>query len=156
MKKPRIPTSSEYSSDFAATLSPGRRARLIVLLSGWLFTLAGLVTALHTQLPATGRAVLASVWLAVSSRQLYGQARAFRSVTALRIVAAEPTVRVLGDRPGSCDLLPGSLLLPRFGWLRLELPGGCRFGELVLRSETPDDDWRHLHVVWRWGRKAHD
>ncbi len=144
------------SSGFAATLSPGRQARFIVLLSGWLLTLAGLVTALHTHLPAVGRGVLASVWLLASLRQLYRQARAFRSVAALVIGVDEPRVQIMGDSPGSCDLLPGSLLFERFGWLWLELPDGYRFGELILRSETPEDDWRHLQVVWRWGRRAHD
>ena len=145
-----------YSGGFAATLSRGRRARVIVLLSGCFLTLAGLVTALHTHLPATGRGVLVFVWLAVSVRQLYRQARAFRSVAALLIAVDEPRVRVLGDISGSCELLPGSLLFERFGWLWLELPGGCRFGELVLRSETAEDDWRHLQVIWRWGHRAHD
>lgn len=144
------------SSGSAATLSPGRQARLIVLLSGWFLTLAGLVTALHTQLPAAGRALLASVWLLASFRQLYRQARAFRSVAALLIAADEPRVQAIGDNPGPCDLLPGSLLFERFGWLWLELPGGCRYGELILRSETLEEDWRHLQVVWRGSRRAHD
>ena len=121
-----------------------------------MLTLSGLVTAFHIHLPATGRAVTAIVWLVMSFWQLYRQGRAFSSVAALVIAIEESRVRVSVDSAGPCELLPGSLLFDRFGWLRLELPCGRRYGELVLRSETSDVDWRHLQVAWRWGCRAHD
>lgn len=144
------------SSGFAVTLRPGRRARYIVMLSGWILTLSGLVTALHMNLPGFSRAMVASVWLAASILQLYRQGRAFRSVAALMIAIEESRVRVSIDSFGPCRLLPGSLLFDRFGWLWIELPGSRRYGELILSSEVAEDAWRRLQVVWRWGRSAHD
>jgi hypothetical protein len=46
-------------------------------------------------------------------------------------------------------LLPGSVLLRRIGWIRLETGIGQRCAELVRGSCRESDDWRRLQVIWR-------
>ncbi|MBT8087186.1 MAG: hypothetical protein KJO46_04090, partial [Gammaproteobacteria bacterium] len=56
------------------------------------------------------------------------------------------------DRNGQwrpAEVLPGSLLLRHYGWIRLKPRHGRRFAALFRGHCRQSADWRRLQVIWR-------
>ena len=143
------------SSTYSACLYPEPLLRAVVLTAG---VTAGLVgVAVITLLPSISlplgvsfRWAAAVGWLAYSLLGLWRLARAYRIVVSLA-VAADRSVE-LGLRDGerlAARLEPGSLILPRLAWLRLETGCGLRYGELLRGNSRKNKDWRRLQVIRR-------
>jgi hypothetical protein len=110
----------------------------------------GLALILHTGLPASLRACLALGWLLRVMVELAHQARGTRHSVAVRLTA-ERALSVI-DAAGTgrrARLLPGSVVIRRVAWLRIELPNGCRYGELLPRAASRAADWHRLQLIWQ-------
>ncbi|MDJ0749276.1 MAG: hypothetical protein QNJ11_07315 [Woeseiaceae bacterium] len=115
---------------------------LIVLLGGLAIALA--TASAWVRLPAF------VVWVVFSCRELLALRRGWRRCHRIRILA-DGGVEILGQsgawyRAGLAD---GSVLLRRYGWLRLDPEDGAVIHEPVRGNRRRDPDWRRLHVIWR-------
>lgn len=138
------------SNAYSAVLHPDAALRRLVLGVGTGLALGGLVLIAMLPVGAALRAAAALLWCTATSRELFVLYRAWQDCSAIRF-AADGDIRVLGTdgewRPG--ELVPGSILLPRVGWIRLRIASGPRFAELLCGERRSDVDWRRLHVIWR-------
>ena len=138
------------SNAYSAVIHPDAALRRLVLGVGVGLAVGGLV--LITMLPvgAALRAATALLWCVATSRELFVLYRAWQDCRAMRFTA-DGDVTVLGTdgewRTG--ELVPGSILLPRVGWIRLRVARGPRFAELLRGERRRDVNWRRLHVIWR-------
>ncbi len=138
------------SREYAADLPISDALRRIVIASGIAAGLAGFVCILALPLEPKFVAAFAVIWLAFSLREITTLRSAYSAYRHLRIRAGGAvTLRGPTGEPVIADLLPGSLVLRRVAWLRLEVENGCRFGELVVGNSRKNKDWRHLQVIWR-------
>ena len=138
------------SNTYSACLYPEPLLRAVVLATGMAAGLAGVAVVSSLPLHAALRWAAAAGWLAYSLLELWRLARAYRIVTSLA-VAADRSVE-LGLRDGNrlaARLAPGSLILPRLAWLRLETGCGLKDGELLRGNSRKNKDWRRLQVIRR-------
>ena len=138
------------SNTYSACLYPEPLLRVAVLAAGMAAGLAGVAVVSFLPLNAALRWAAAAGWLAYSLLELWRLARAYRIVTSLA-VAADRSVE-LGLRDGNrlaARLEPGSLILPRLAWLRLETGCGLKYGELLRGNSRKNKDWRRLQVIRR-------
>ncbi|MBT8091541.1 MAG: hypothetical protein KJN77_00790 [Gammaproteobacteria bacterium] len=122
----------------------------IVLWSGALIGVIGLFFILLLPIGPAWRLLGCVTSLVMISSELYGLRQAFASYSLVRL-AHDGTARLL-DRDGqwqSAELLPGSLLLRHYGWLRLQPRNGRRFAALFRGHCRHSADWRRLQVIWR-------
>lgn len=100
--------------------------------------------------PGWARLLALVAWIVFSCRELVLLRRGWRRFHGIRFLAnGDVEVR---SRDGSwepAELADGSILLRRFGWLRLVADDGTGVQELVRGSRREDRDWRRLHVIWR-------
>jgi hypothetical protein len=139
-------SSPPYSTD----LPTEPLLRRVVLWSGIVLLLVGVVVIAGLPLPGYWGLIAVGVWVAAGSRELLALAGAYRRYRALRIYSdGSIEVRREDASTASARLLPGSIVLPRLAWLRLRLEGGPTSGEL-LRGDTGENEaWRRLQVIWR-------
>jgi hypothetical protein len=124
--------------------------RGIVLWSGCILLLLGVLVIAGLPWPASWRGFTTLVWLALCVRELRNLAAAYRQYRALRIHAdGSIELRQEDDEAASARLLPGSIVLPGLAWLRLELEDGSASGELLRGNTGEDEAWRRLQVIWR-------
>jgi hypothetical protein len=126
------------------------RLRRRVLLSGAVLTLAGLGLVPLLPVSAVHKAVLALAWLVLSGRECRAFWRGYDGGGTLRIAADGKVRRQCRDgRWQRAELCPGSVVLPRIAWLRLNPPGMRPYAELVSADTQESEDWRRLQVIWR-------
>ena len=91
-----------------------------------------------------------AAWAALSFFEIRRLRRGWRRAHGMRFYASgDVEVR---DREGAwqaAELADGSVLLRRFGWLRLVAHDGAQIHELVRGRCREDHQWRRLHVIWR-------
>jgi hypothetical protein len=123
-----------------------------VLCSGVLLALAGLVLVPLLPFATVPQAVLAVVWLCLSGRECLAFWRGYAGGGALRIAADGQVLRQCHERHGGWQparLCPGSVVLPRVAWLRIDPPGARPYAELVRAERQESEEWRRLQVIWR-------
>ena len=138
------------SVKYAACLPVSRTLRGIVLASGALLSLSGIPIVLHWPIDAGWRVVLAIAWSAFSWRELGAMRRAYMTFCHIEVEVGGAIA--LGNRAhvsATAELLPGSILLGRVGWLRLKTADGLRTAELIYGNPRKNRDWRRLQVIWR-------
>ena len=139
-------SSNEYSAD----ISPDPVLREVIAWSGAVLGLVGV--GLIAMLPVQGPlcALLALAWGVSVLREIVIQQRAWARTARIR-VSAGGDVSILGpdDEWRPAELVAGSILLRRFGWIRLRSAGEPAFGELLRGDCRGDRNWRRLHVIWR-------
>jgi hypothetical protein len=124
--------------------------RVIVLLSGLIACLAGVLLALSLPLRALDRALIVCAWLFLCGREIARTWRGYALVGTLRISGdARIEVRLVGGEWRTASLLSGSLVLPRVAWLRISVGAGPAYGELLTGNPRKNKDWRRLLVIWR-------
>lgn len=138
------------SNTYSAYLTPDPWLRIVVLTSGRLLIAAGLVVILTLPLDVAIRGIVCACWAATGRFELQRLQRGFMSCIEIRVgVGGE--VFLLNDHgqwlPGT--LLTGSIVLRKFGWLRLQSADGLRFAELVRGDARESQNWRRLQVIWR-------
>ncbi len=121
-----------------------------VLLAGAVLSLAGLGLVPLLPVSALQKAVLASAWLFFSGREWQAFWRGYAGGGALHIAADGQVRRKCRDGHWQrARLCPGSVVLPRLAWLRLDPPGMRPYAELVSAAGQESEDWRRLQVIWR-------
>lgn len=139
-------SSSAFSAEFIAD----SRLRCAVLLSGGTLAALGLLVIMllpvHFALRVTG----AVAWAVASGIELLRLQRAYSRYVGLR-VCHDGTMRVQqrGGDWQAARLLPGSLLLRRTAWIRVQSERGEVFAELLRGECRRSVNWRRLHVIWR-------
>lgn len=135
---------------YTASLRADRGLRRLVLGSGLVFFVAGLVILAALPVAAPGSALLALAWCALSTAELAILKRAYRDCVALTL-HADGSVEVErtdgGRREGR--LLPGSVVLRDWAWLRVEVPGRWGWAEPFGVRAQDREQWRRFQVICR-------
>ena len=135
---------------YSAELQVDPILRRFVILSGIGLLLAGVAAAMTLPVPPPQRAIVALAWAAWTAWSIWRLNGRWGTYVALR-VSADRRVR-LCDRNGEwrdATLVPGSILLQDWGWIRLRTGGGLAFAEPLSASRQNRRDWRRLQVIWR-------
>ena len=138
------------SHAYSAELHPELRLRRLVLASGILLFILGLILTL--QLPvATGyKSLIAMCWLAICAFEWVSNRLAYARSGILRIDAEGRVERLSsGGAWQTHRLRSGSVVLPRLACLRLSSADGLRYVELLRGGICESDDWRRFQVIWR-------
>jgi hypothetical protein len=115
-----------------------------------LLFLAGLFLAISLPLAAAYKCLVAVVWLALCAYEWMSNRRAYIRFGILRIDAEGCVERRCGDGTWQVHALrPGSVVLARLAWLRLETTDGLRYAEVVSGDSRESIDWRRFQVIWR-------
>jgi hypothetical protein len=121
-----------------------------VLASGLLLLLLGGVCIALVPVDLAVRGLLSAGWAFVVGRELCVLRCAY--VTFRYISVGHRGTVWLYRQSGvavAAEILPGSMLLTRVGWLRLRTMDGRRFAELLVGNCRKSKDWRRLQVIWR-------
>ena len=118
--------------------------------TGLSVALLGALAIVLATAPAWVRVPAFVVWVAFSCRELVVLRRGWRRCQGARFLAnGDVEIRGRDGAWGRAELAGGSILLRRYGWLRLDTGGGVVVHELVRGNRRSDRDWRRLHVIWR-------
>ena len=141
------------SNAYEAELVPDDRLRASLLVFACGAILAGLFLLLTLPVSGALKAALAACWLLAGSLELAAFSRGMARIYRIRI-RGDGRVLAVG-RSGTSHallLLPGSVVLDRFAWLRVRFDDGLRCGELLTGDGAENEQWRRLLVIWRQRR----
>ena len=143
------------SEKFEVRIRPDPLARGLVVGAGIVLTLAGGWILASAQLPPPWRALCLVIWTLRAMHEFRGIRLAFRRVDGI-CIDADGGVAVIspGGERTAARFLTGSFATPAVAWFRLRLPGGCRYGEFLIRQRTPARDWHRLQLAWQLGRRT--
>jgi hypothetical protein len=121
-----------------------------VLLTGALLFLGGLALVPLLAVSAPLRGLLGVIWTVLCGIEVSALRQGYATSGALRIAAGGQVERQSPDGAWEpATLCAGSLVLARFAWLRIAVPGGRPYAELVSARSHASEDWRRLQVIWR-------
>ena len=147
-----MPTSS---ATFVTVLRPDPRLRRLLLACALLGPPVGLALIAALPLPWWLRAALGGIWIAVGVCEYRAQRRGALRIRRYVLDALDNISAVAaGGRRLRVELLAGSLVLPRLAYLRLRLPDGRHYAELLRPCSADDLDWQRLLLIWRLRRKV--
>ncbi|HNP34635.1 MAG TPA: hypothetical protein PKK10_02170 [Woeseiaceae bacterium] len=138
------------SASYSASIQPDIRLRAIVLGSGALLGITGVLITCQLPVTAPWR------WLAVLLWLGFGLAECLRTLVSYRerhryILYAGGAMDIImrdGTR-ATGSLAAGSLVLPTIAWLCVRASSGRCCGELVRGNAHSNEDWRRLQVICR-------
>ncbi len=141
------------SAGYETRLAPDSQLRRTLVAGLVAADACGLLLLAVLPVPVGAKLALVLLWLAAAAvearRLLRGMSRIDRIV-----MSADGGLR--GGRAGQPDrpleLLPGSVVLERWAWLRLRFEDGLAHGELLRRASAGGEAWRRLTVIWRHAR----
>jgi len=111
---------------------------------------AGLALLLVIAFAAALKGVLAITWIGLCGYEWLAFWRGYAVGGNLRIAAGGSVDRQCSDGTWQpARLCPGSLVMPRFAWLRVAPAGARPYAELVIAAGHETEDWRRLQVIWR-------
>lgn len=137
-------------TEFSTELTPEPGLRRVVVVSGVAMLALGLVVVAAMSVTLPVRACIAAVWLLLVSRQLRALFRHNAMVRGIRIYADGSAE--IADAAGAwhpATLAPGSMVLERLAWLRLDTGAGPQAGELLAGNARKNKGWRRLQMIWR-------
>ena len=138
------------SNAYFAELNPDPFLRRCVAWSGIVLVIAGIAAIDTLPLSRIARMAAALTWCLVCAWELWRIRAAWADCRALRVFGdGEIRVRGRGGEWVRARLLPGSLLLRRWAWIRIRREDGPVFAELLQGSCRIRHDWRRLQVIWR-------
>ena len=138
------------STAYCAEIRPEACLRRFVLASAILVALLGALAICLATVTLWVRLPALVAWIGLSYREIVALRRGWRRSRGLRLYAdGRVDIRRDGAAWESAELADGSILLRRFGWLRLVAADGTPIHELVRGSCREDREWRRLHVIWR-------
>ena len=139
-------SSRPYSADLAADLL----LRRMVIASGLAFTLLGILVIVGLAMPAFWKGLGSSAWVVAGVARVTRLARGYRQYSGIRVHAHGGIELLCGDRAAvDARLLPGSIVLPGYAWLRIGLEDGGTCAELLRCNMGENEAWRRLQVIWR-------
>ncbi len=138
------------STVFVAGIRSSQTLRTLVVASGWLLLLAGLVCVMALPMPLHQSVAAGIGWLLPVAWQLRRLRCAYMKYRYIHVFhdGRASLVSARGTAVAA-RILPGSMLLRSIGWLRLESVDGTRSSELVYGNCRKNKGWRRLHVIWR-------
>ncbi len=139
------------SKRFVAELKPDPLLRQVVMLAACAALLTGFALLIRLPLAPWIRLGLALLWLVSQFREISRLSRGAGRVKEIRIGKAAATVVNRQGKEQPVQILSGSVVLPRLAWLRLRLPDGLIYGELLRGDPASNKQWRHLQILWRQG-----
>ena len=96
------------------------------------------------------RVMLAAIWLGVCGSEWHAMWHGYSRCRGLRIVADGRVERQCRDGAWQpARLCTGSVVLPRFAWLRIKPRGERAYAELLRGEIHESENWRRLQVIWR-------
>ena len=115
-----------------------------------MLVIAGIAAIATLPLSLSARMATALTWCVASVWELWRIGTGWADCRALRIFGdGQIRVRGGGDEWVRARLLPGSVLLRRWAWIRVRREDGPVFAELLRGSCRIRHDWRRLQVIWR-------
>ena len=139
-------SSNTYSSE----IDPDPRLRRLVLATGWIAMLLGVVTILSLPVAGFLRAASTFVWCAIVGAELGFISSTHKRFTRLRISSeGECDLRNKEGEWVAAKIAGGCVVLAQMAWLRLQLPSGRCHLELVSGDVCESEQWRRLQVIWR-------
>jgi hypothetical protein len=121
-----------------------------VLASGLVLAALGLLLLLTMNLPAWLRVAASVSWALIFLRESLHLGHNYSRFDRVRFDASGRwQVRDASGDWHLAELRTGSLLLQRFGWLRLRIAGAGTLVELCRGDARTNRDWRRLQVLWR-------
>ncbi|MCO4810697.1 MAG: hypothetical protein KC572_03790 [Gammaproteobacteria bacterium] len=139
-------SSTAYSAEF----KPDPRLRRLVAGSGVLLGIAGFLVILHLPTDIWMRLAACLLWVGSAARDHWQLQRGWADCLALRFTASgELSVLGADQTWRAARRQSGSVLLRKFGWIRLRDHRGLVFGELLFGDDRASPDWRRLQVIWR-------
>ena len=138
------------SNSYSAKLTPDPWLRIVVLTSGRALYATGIVLILILPLHPALRAAGCLVWAIWAYWEISRLQRGFGQCVEIR-VHASGDVEIADENAdwSPASLLPGSLVLRKLGWLRLQTLDGRTIAEPVRGDTRRGQDWRRLQVIWR-------
>ncbi|MCP4300633.1 MAG: hypothetical protein GY783_08615 [Gammaproteobacteria bacterium] len=138
------------SNTYFADLHPDNLLRGLVLLSGTFLGAVGIALIFALPLHRAAASIGCCAWLVWCGWELLRIGRGYALCCRLR-VSADGEVLLLDQDANwqAARLLPGSVLLRRIGWIRVETGLGQHSAELIRGSCREGVDWRRLQVIWR-------
>ena len=135
---------------FSTDLLPDPRLRRIVLGSAIGLFALGLVIVATMSIAIPFRVALGSGWLLLAMRQLRILACHHARTGRIRIYAdGSAEVAAAAGAWHAATLAPGSIVLDRIAWLRLECVDGTSGAELLTGNSRRNEEWRRLQMIWR-------
>lgn len=141
------------SAAYEAELAANDVIRGCLLAFACCATLAGLLLVISLPVVATLKAAFGLLWLLAGAAEVDAFRRGMSRICRIRIRSDGIVLAV--DHAGttrSLQLLPGTVVLDRFGWLRLRFDDGLLYGELIAGNAAENEQWRRLLVIWRQRR----
>jgi hypothetical protein len=138
------------SATYSARLRADRRLRHFVIATGALAGTAGLVVIATLPGGPELKGLAGLGWCLLVGVELAAILRGYRSCRAIRL-RADGRLEVEG-RDGRCRagrLLPGSVVLGRWAWLRVASTPGASWGELLGADGQDREQWRRFQVICR-------
>ena len=138
------------SNSYSARLTPDPWLQIIVLTSGRVLYAIGIVLILILPLHPTLRAAGCLFWLILANWETSRLQRGFGQCVEIRIYASGD-VEIADDNAdwSPASLLPGSLVLRKRAWLRLQTLDGRTIVQPLRGNTREDQEWRRLQVIWR-------
>ena len=137
------------SSIYSAEIRPHKRLRRIVLLSGLILSLIGVIVIVLLPISLAGRAVMVAGWFFWTGRELLTYWQVYGRWIGYSL-SAEGEVQVLGRSENcSANVIPGSIVLAEVAWLRLQAENGDKWGELLAGNHRKSEEWRRFQVIFR-------
>jgi hypothetical protein len=135
---------------YSVELRPDPLLRRIVLCSGGSLAACGLIVVASLPWSPALLIAIGAAWAGRSGWELLRLCRAWTDCLGLRL-AADGGAKTLGadGRWRPAGVLNGSVLLRRWGWVRLRTESGTVFAEPLRGSCRKSHDWRRLQVIWR-------
>lgn len=124
--------------------------RRIVLLTGLLFVITGLIVILMMPLAFGWRIAAGGSWVLFGLREVIIIRNAYAAYFRLRLDSAGKLELVITNGANkAATLLAGSVVLAGVAWLRIESADGLRCAELLRGNCRENKQWRRLQVIWR-------
>jgi len=142
------------SHEFSAELIPDQTLRNVVVLSGAIATLVGVVLILQMPVNLIIRLALTMGWLAYNQYELCEVAR--RSASVARIEINQHGKLWVTDPAGqrrTAELLRGSVVLARYAWIRIRFEDGRKCAELLSGNAVENKQWHRFQLIWKQARQ---
>jgi hypothetical protein len=121
-----------------------------VIGSGAVFFVTGLVIVAALPMAAPWKGVLAFAFSVLSAAELAILLRAYRACVLLTL-HADGSVEIEAADGGRREarLLPGSVVLRQWAWLRIRSPAAPAWAELLTPGAQDREQWRRFQVICR-------
>ena len=142
------------SHEFSAELIPDQTLRNVVVLSGVIATLVGVVLILQMPVNPIFRLAMTMLWLAYNKYELCDVTR--RSANVARIEINQHGKLWVTDPAGQrrpAELLRGSVVLARYAWIRIRFEDGRKYGELMSGNAVENKQWHRFQLIWKQARQ---